>query len=179
MLFFGTAAKAQNYSLSFDGVDDYVSIGTEGFSSGNEAITMSAWFYRSDAIVGSAEYLISYGNFTGQLFALGVYNGDYLFVTFDTGPYDAISTTSVPFNTWHHVVGVHSGDGQVNIYFNGTLVHSADVSTPNVSLANGKIGSAIDGSQVWNGKIDDIRIYNRALSPEEVKALYELEKPKK
>jgi hypothetical protein len=41
------------------------------------------------------------------------------------------------------------------------------------------IGSDPDGGpEFMNGSIDDVRIYNRALSAEEVKALYDLEKPK-
>jgi|TARA_B100000959_G_scaffold210477_1_gene221090 hypothetical protein len=59
-----------------------------------------------------------------------------------------------------------------NAVAGATLSASGDVSP----MVNIRIGNEHDGS--FKGSIDDVRIYNRALSGKEVKALYDLEKPK-
>ena len=77
---------------------------------------------------------------------------------------------------WIHLVGTY--DGQVmRFYTNGTLAVQANVSGPiavnNEPLAIGQ--NFDDNSDYFNGDIDDVRIYNRALSGNEVSQLYAIE----
>ena len=160
-----------DYSLYFNGVSNNVNINTYGFPSGNNQITVSTWFYREQNIGSTGEYLLSYGDFFGQSFGLGIYGNENLFVTFDGSSFDAISNTSVTLNTWHHIAATHLGGGIVKIYLDGTLIHTDDVETPNTSLNNGKIGSYIDDSQKWNGKINKVAVWNSALDYDEIIAL--------
>ncbi len=75
-------------------------------------------------------------------------------------------------------------EDSVDFYINGVMIESQKASPPQ-KAPNGRpllIGGFLEaGSETkgrFNGEMDDIRIYNRALSAEEVKALYDLEKPK-
>lgn len=83
---------------------------------------------------------------------------------------------------WYHVVGVlDRASGATKIYVNGELVNSntewtANSATREYGKTTWKIGIASPGAEQWawpaRGAIDDVRIYTRALSDEEVKALY-------
>jgi|SaaInl59LU_5_DNA_1037362.scaffolds.fasta_scaffold15919_1 uncharacterized protein (TIGR02145 family) len=86
----------------------------------------------------------------------------------------AFLQSDVSINTWYHYVLVIDSTGG-KIYINGQLA-SSDIwdGTPGVSTNNylWKIGGSYDGNLWYNGKIDDIGIWNRALSQEEVLSLH-------
>ena len=84
-----------------------------------------------------------------------------------------ITNAKVPINEWSHIVGTWDGSKQ-KIFLNGALV-GTKTNTPSGKIDNLE-GGDISISALPN--TDDVRIYNRALSAEEVKALYDLEKPK-
>ena len=73
---------------------------------------------------------------------------------------------------WHHVVGVYDGKG-ICIFVDGildfTLEASGRIITNNNNLLIGTNPDIIEES-CWNGLIDDIRIYSKALSLEEISA---------
>ncbi|HEX7896970.1 MAG TPA: sigma-70 family RNA polymerase sigma factor [Planctomycetota bacterium] len=82
---------------------------------------------------------------------------------------------------WYHVAGVvDKGVGTVAILVNGELVHSEELGANREARptdSTWKVGIASPGAEQWawpaRGAIDDVRIYQRALSPMEVKALFE------
>ena len=83
---------------------------------------------------------------------------------------------------WLHVTYVHDPAG-ATLFLNGERVVNNNVGRNKLNVADEPliIGATRGGealSQFSNGLIDDVRIYNRALSAKEVKALYNLEKPK-
>ena len=67
-----------------------------------------------------------------------------------------------------------------HIFIEGKLVVTVDAAGSNIGNHGGRIGADahFPASYVFHGLIDDVRIYNRTLTAEEVKALYDLEKPK-
>lgn len=77
-------------------------------------------------------------------------------------------------DTWHHVVAIKSG-GNYSLYFNGILdaMAAGNASCSNLHLAQ-DIGDLFLG-KYFTGKLDDILIYNRALTQTKVIALFELE----
>ena len=92
-------------------------------------------------------------------------------------------------NQWHHVVGVFSASSGIitssdfAIYVDGLLVtntYTSDYNPPNAPFTQGAVRLTSDVTWLSFGAtstiaIDDVRIYNRALSPSEVSALYILE----
>jgi hypothetical protein len=90
----------------------------------------------------------------------------------------------VPDETWTHIVGTYDPSAsapQMNLYINGTLASSTTATGAIAYDTTGAdddvlIGSAYfaSASQAFVGVVDDVRMYNRALSPAEVRRLYEL-----
>jgi hypothetical protein len=83
----------------------------------------------------------------------------------------AESSSSFTREQWHHVVGVFA-DGLTTIYVNGQQGTVADASDTGLSLNNAGstlfIGATRDGSFRWTGLIDEVAIYDRALTVDEI-----------
>jgi hypothetical protein len=89
----------------------------------------------------------------------------------------ALSTFNPVVNTWYHLVGVYNAaSGQSSLYVDGVLQSTESV--PAAWSATGKtaIGRAKWGGNVdfWSGLIEGVRLYNYALSAQQVSALYQL-----
>ena len=91
------------------------------------------------------------------------------------------ATFSAATDTWYHVVGVREGTS-VKLYINGVLNNTDAGNSGNmVYSANPRVEigtktASNTGSTAWKGIIDEVRIYNRALSDSEIKALYDATK---
>lgn len=85
------------------------------------------------------------------------------------------SSVNVPYNQWHHIVCTYDGSS-LKIYQNGVLTGSAGESgnVPNTSAVNLQIGRQANGSgnATYNGDMDEVRIYRRALNTNEIMTLY-------
>jgi hypothetical protein len=85
-------------------------------------------------------------------------------------------TSGTLSSTWHHIVWVMSGSSST-VYFDGSAVKTLSVTGSNVGYhaTNPRIGSwydGVDSKQFHSGSIDDVRLFNRALSLSEVTDLY-------
>jgi hypothetical protein len=103
------------------------------------------------------------------------YNGTS--VTFGHyGIVGASSKVNVQDNQWHHVAGTmrQSGSDYVySIYVDGKLDNTATNATGLTATRNGwAIGARYDGTWGYRGLIEDVRIYDRALSDSEIQAIY-------
>jgi hypothetical protein len=160
-------------ALKFNGTSNVVNMGNAaGFVIGTEA-TYSAWVkpavLQNGGIVSkwtsAAEdknlRMRSSGKFTF-----------FLYNTFSGG--ELLSNTVATVNTWYHVVGVYDGS-QAKIYINGVLDNFKDASG-NVGDNNGSMYVGWNQGSNWyfNGSIDDVRIYNKALSATEIRQLYKM-----
>jgi len=169
-----TAGKSGS-ALQFDGVDDYVDCGNDESLNITDAITIEAWIKwtidpstTSDnwpTIVNRANdngYRLAHSQ-TATYFEFGVIKA--------SGGYIA-STTSPVKDVWYHVVGTYDLS-KLRIYVNGKFENDFDL-TGSISSNNYHtiIGdrSALDRS--FTGSIDEVRIYNRALSAEEIRYHY-------
>lgn len=159
----GQTGKINN-SYDFDGTSDYITTTAKP----NSEFTYSAWVYRGSgsgykAIMssGSLETWLGVEYSTGDL-RLHLSGGGYL----DT------SSGALTNGTWHHVVATYNGS--VAIYVDGvsqSLSQTGTLSSPPQS--NITIGKhATSSTNYWFGKIDEVSIYNRALTSSEILALY-------
>jgi hypothetical protein len=76
---------------------------------------------------------------------------------------------------WYHIVVTYDSTGNQSIYLDGNNTHSqltADGTMENSNTAIEIGRSNLDNGRVWKGKIDEVQIFNRSLSPEQVQALY-------
>ena len=142
--------------------------------------TISVWFKSEDS---SSEIMGQDANGWNNLdtnFGIGIQNascGIENKLTFSThGPVTSdvrcvSSTTSVNDNNWHHGVAVVTGS-QYQIWVDG--VNEANISTDyGIWGANGSTELCFPEDANYNGKLDEVRIYNRALSSSEIQALYQ------
>ncbi|MDO8524416.1 MAG: LamG domain-containing protein [bacterium] len=164
--------------LSFDGVNDYVSVGTSTTLRPTK-ITVSFWGYRYSQAY--APLAISAGALGGS--GGGGYHISYLNTFYIYKAVGASGLCTAPvgvdyLNQWVHIVGTYDGVN-VRIYQNGveigtgtSCVGSITYNLPaGTTIAIGSMGYLMP-SQVFKGSIDDVRIYNRALSAGEVGQMY-------
>jgi hypothetical protein len=144
-------------------VNDYSTFGTNGFSFGSSAGTLSGWA-NTNTISGNYSWIISYGNATGgQSRFLGINGSTYYF-----GGYgDDITASGVPLNTWFNIVGVYTGTNAL-MYINGVLVAGPTAKTWNTTANTSQIGRQTNGAEFWNGTIANVTVYNRALTAAEI-----------
>ncbi|MFA5386522.1 MAG: LamG-like jellyroll fold domain-containing protein [Candidatus Paceibacterota bacterium] len=162
-------------SLNFNGSSNYVNC--ENGASLNiigNTISLSAWIKPND-FVASYKSIIGKRN-GGEAYTLETYtNGNVRFGTYGTSNAELLTTTNpLSIGGWYQVVGVYNGTNKY-IYVNGILVKSV-AATGNILTSGSKVGiGSLNGNGAigpFNGVIDDVRIYNRALSAAEVQALY-------
>jgi hypothetical protein len=94
----------------------------------------------------------------------------------NNGPNTVCLSPPINDNRWHHIVSQRA-DAQASIYVDDVLFMTSVGSSPDLSNdADLIIGGALDtGSEAYDGLVDELRIYNRALSSTEVQALYLLD----
>lgn len=160
--------------LFFDGTDDYIPLSdTAALSPGSNNFSISAWFNTADPAVTQAIY----SNFGTTAFILLRVSGTARFLSSDDASQggNAVGATTLLPGIWYHVVGIRNGVSTY-VYLNGVLDGTGGTNlgtltiTGNTPPAIGRQNNA--GSQYFVGKIDEIRIYNRALSLNEIKQLY-------
>jgi hypothetical protein len=165
--------------MRFDGVDDSVAGGTLSTFISDSAATIAAGIKPASedftasgvpnylaCIVCDSEYI---GIFRGQYTGIG---RDSIFVFKYDGSQDVLvaDTGSVSVGSWSHVVLVHGG-GNLYAYNNGVYIGSVPSGNTQDLSDSLSIGGKVG---YFFGSLDDVRIYNRALSAAEVKRLYDL-----
>ena len=151
-------------AVTFNGTSNYLTLGTTNLPAANAAQTISVWVKFSGA--SSAQGILSL-NGTGSAVRLGLGSG-FLRVRKDSGT-TLVQVAAPSTNTWHHVAYTLSGTTNV-LYVDGvatTATATPDAAAPTAALA----GATAAGSERLAGALDDIRVYNRALTAAEVLAL--------
>lgn len=170
-------------SLTFDGSNDRVNQ-TISANLGS-SFSVSAWVYPTKASTGafSLQCIVSseVSSYSNYWFCLGPFDNSGLKMHF--GLYEgtnnplAINPTTITLNKWVHVVGVRDVTSDtVNLYINGVLVNSVSDTTTSVpTYSDFNIGGQVSvANRFFGGRIDDVRLYNRALTGTEINALYRL-----
>ena len=166
----GTTGK-RNASLGFDGTNDYVDLGSSSvFNFTTQPFTISAWI---KPIVLSSVSIISNDNTTSG-YGVALSDGKLRFVTRGTNDVYTDSTNSISVSVWTHVVAVYTGTaGQRQLYINGNLNitegFTGSITSALVNLFIGKKGNSTD---YYSGQIDEVKIFNYALTSQQVKNLY-------
>jgi len=156
-------------ALDFDGVNDWVTVNDSASLDFSTGMTLEAWVYPMSQTNGGNTVILKEA--TGaEVYALYSDEDANLPVSyFNDGSYQAVTGPNrLPVNTWTHLVATYDGQYQ-RLYVNGAEVSKNPATTP-IQQSSGVL--RIGGNSVWgeffDGKIDEVRIYNRALTATEI-----------
>jgi hypothetical protein len=181
-LIFGGASKESggvvNDCFSFDGADDYIQIGNTRLYEGMSALTLSCWIKMS---AYPAENCAPVGKEDSYRFIIGKTGaGHFVVKTTQNGWYTTgtvVNFQGITFlpGIWYHLAGTYDGE-YIRCYANGKL---AGAGSARLAGAIGSSSSAIrfgsgntSNVNYFNGKIDEVKIYDWSLSEKEVQELY-------
>lgn len=163
----------KNGAYVFDGVNDYI----EGANNGNltdwpDGTTVSVWVKSDTADWNDSGMLVS----KRQSFILHPDSGSKTirFYRSSGGSWDSVAyTSSADLTQWNHYVGTYD-NSNLKLYENGELKKSKSVtSTIDSDTGNVFFGRDDGLSRYLDGRLDGIRLYNRALSSDEISKLYD------
>ena len=161
-----------NFAYDFDGSNDYIGLG-DWFT--YQDFTISLWV-NQDGINDTYVDIID-NNHTGSQNWAAQYDSNSGSYYFFTQPQGATEFT-LPNNEWKNLVFIKDGEN-LRMYMNNVLIDeiAATSSEINYNSQNLFIARWADGGRHFDGKIDDIRMYDRALAESEVNQLYQESNP--
>ena len=163
---YGQLSKA----YSFDGSNDYMPTPIQNFASSN-GVTLALWFRSAGTNDYSGMFFsrLSNGTSVGGLNTFP--NGGVRFRGTNGQP-GVDSSTGFFDGRWHHVLGTYDGTTS-KIYIDGALASSTAISGSVSYRGTLEIGrDSITGIRFFNGAIDDVLVYDRALSESEIAGLF-------
>jgi hypothetical protein len=165
-----SASGVYGGALSFDGVNDIVNVADSASIDLTTGMTLEAWVYPLE--LTSWRTILAKETTGGIVYALfGNSSFDRPVGEARTSIlYDVAGTAKLPINTWSHLATTYDG-ANLRFYVNGTLV-ATRAATGDIATSSGalRIGATTVWGEYFRGLIDEVRIYNRALSASEVQA---------
>ena len=168
----GTSEGVVATSMAFDGSDDYMRVST---TFDLAEFTVCGWFMPDEGADDNA--LISKFEDTSNGWWVEYVDGELL-VKDDIGSPgsdDPLYQTAIPQTQWtHFCAGINSNPNNF-LYINGTLIGDSDTpsgSWDSITSDRIYIAQRGNGSKYVDGRLDDIRLYNRALTASEVQQVY-------
>jgi prepilin-type N-terminal cleavage/methylation domain-containing protein len=181
----------QGRALSFDGVDDYVTIDSAAILNVTHSITIGHWVWKPSydensgvkyefSILKVRDYPEGLARQPYSVYVRTYNNGATYFFGYETVKnnvwYQSTTDSILKSETWNYLVASYSsvdggGDGYVRLYVNGELKRS----TSHAALGNLPINTSqlrIGGSGSMNGLIDEVRIYDQALTASQIQSQY-------
>ena len=168
---FEYTAIDNNFSMEFDGVASYYDLGTNSsldiFGSDFSA---SLWFNTTDT--GTADGLIQIGSFTNRVFAITKGNAaDKIGFVFGINNWRYNIGSGLNDGNWHHVVLVRD-TGTYTVYIDKVPYTSFTSGTYNTGGYN-SIGRGLQSFRYFAGYLDEIALFNHAISANTVDAIYD------
>jgi len=177
-------------AFSFDGVNDHINVGQVLGFDANQPWSLTAWVNPVDPakfqpVVGRQ----SQTQIPGYLLSIGGWDniGEFMVAFLDNSvsPVNSVrrrSVGTIPANTWTHIAATYDGSNTVeglHVYRNGILddgvtLGSGGLGTIDYTGVDFLIGTR-DGNEstfVMDGEIDEVTVFNRSLSTEEIQAIY-------
>ena len=163
----GNASGKFGRALSFDGTNDRVDVPDAASLDLTTGMTLEAWVKPTSNTGWRTAILKERGS--DLLYALYASNGSKPRIeTFTTVENTAAGTSALPLGAWSHLAATYDG-ANLRFYVNGVLVTTKATSGSMPNTAN---PLQIGGNAVWgeyfSGLIDEVRVYNRALSASEI-----------
>ena len=171
-----TSSGQVDGAYDYNGSSDYWDCGNDASLNITDAITIEVWV-KANSYASKGTSIIKYSCFGFYLHTDGTYHGflwGWLFA-------DEPSTSSISTDEWNHIVFSYDKTGAIGkIYKNGILEDSYSVSQSIpisvriLSIGRNSGNDDVTGVEYLSGTIDEVRIYNRTLSADEINQSYEL-----
>ena len=172
------------YSLEFDGNNDYVQIDADPLGTNYNACTYSAWIKTDSEVTGTIINRTS-NTSNSALLSFKILGTGYPWMDM-SGPAsgDTTANTAVNNDEWRHIVWVQDGTTR-RIYIDGELDKTGtggEIFDPEAGKDTDKIYIGMDKRQTtavdsFDGKIDEVAVWNVVLDGDDIEKLYEDEKP--
>jgi len=168
----GRAAGKTGRGLAFNGKDSYVGCGPVAQGAG--PLTVTAWVRTVSALEQDILFQSSQTDEGGHLQLAALSGGHVQWTVYGGGSpgFKVRSPSAVNDGKWHHVAGVRTAEGTGILYMDGKSAGAGQTAAPSLlnpsALYIGAHQCCAKG--YFNGLIDDVRVYDRALSAEEIAA---------
>jgi hypothetical protein len=170
------AAGKFGAALSFDGVDDWVTVDDPVTLDLTTALTIEAWV-KATSVTGNWRTVVMKESAGGLAYSLYAHDGGPLpggtnlpagYVRIDSVDQPVRGVATLALNRWTHLAVTYGG-GSMRFYVDGALVATrALTGTITVSELPLRIGGNAPWGEFFDGLIDEVRIYNRVLSAAEI-----------
>jgi hypothetical protein len=166
-----TVAGQSSTALSFDGVNDRINVNDASSLDLTSGMTLEAWVYPT-ALSGWRTVVLKEraGGLVYALYAHADAPWPAAYVRVGGEDVGVAGVSPLPLNAWTHLATTYDG-ATLRLYVNGIEVESQP-GGGNIQVSTGRL--RVGGNAVWGewfaGRIDEVRIYNRALSPAEIQA---------
>ncbi len=166
-----TDSRTGGHALEFDGADDYVMVG-DGASLDPAYVTVSLWF-KPESLEDNTG-LIAKGDNENRQYWIWIYDSSISLELDEGGHYNNIY--SLQRGLWYHLAVTYDG-ANIITYIDGTEVSRIPQSTGSIFTGSEPLYiGKLPGYVSFHGIIDDVRVYNYALSQAEVQEIYDSEK---
>ncbi|MFH1726564.1 MAG: LamG-like jellyroll fold domain-containing protein [Elusimicrobiota bacterium] len=168
-----TAPGKVGNALSLDGVSQYVEVPDSESLDISSAITIEAWINVREFPVSGVDRIAH----KHQAYTLGIQD-DHLYAGFwkTTEPDTIASAATLEPDRWHHVAVVRGAVGDVaRLYVDGVAAPFTSTAVSDMPVSENALFIGIDedlATRVFNGLIDELAVYNRVLSAEEIRGVY-------
>ncbi|MCW5552956.1 MAG: Ig-like domain-containing protein [Verrucomicrobiae bacterium] len=163
-------------AAGFDGIDDHTVVSGTGFDDWTGGMTVAAWL--RPANIANWSRIIDFSNGAANdniLFARSGTSSGITFEVYNGGVTGGKVTANgvIQLNHWQHFAATMDAAGFVKIYKDGVVIATGTTAVPNlVARANNYVArSAWSGDGYYGGRMDDVRVYKRVLSDEEITAI--------
>ncbi len=169
-----------NQAFSFDGAAASFQSGTVSLPTGNNNRTLDLWVKINSFLADVPDphspqesFFAGYGNFgtSGQSYNLGTAGNVLYFSQFG----GAIFGPSLQTGKWYHVAVTNTGNS-ATLYLNGAVVTTGNLDINTAAGSNfyiGKIPDPLGSIRKLNGLVDEVEIFNRALTLGEIKSIFD------
>lgn len=166
------AGKYSN-AVKFDGSNDYINLGNPAVLQMTGSMTVSAWIYATANPTDDGQIVAKSDESSGWQLKTSPDTGVHTF-GIKAGGAQRYSATVRQLNTWYYVTGVYNATAKtLDIYVNGVLNNGVLIGTIPASQTNASVNVNIGrrtNGYYFQGTIDDVRIYNRALTVAEIQS---------
>ena len=151
---------------------DFIDCGNLTGLNNLSAFSTSAWINYT-GVLGTKHIFISGGTLQSDRFYVQLLSSTQ--IRYGSGSaYNNVTTSTISSGSWHHIVTVHNGTS-LDVYLDGVKQNSSPVTVvaPNANIGNDfTIGKYVLGGYEWYGKIDQVTVFDYALSSTQVSTLY-------